>query len=136
MKYSWNGAKEDSWESLGQQEIKQVNSKGNQPWIFTGGTDAETEAPVLLLPDLKRQLTGKAPDAGKNWGQEEKGVTEDGSLDGIIDLIDMSLSRLWEIMTDRKVWSAAVPGVTKSQTRFSDWATTTIIYYCKLTICH
>ena len=52
--------------------------------------------------------------------QEEKGVTEDGSLDGIINSIGMSLNRLWEIMKDRKIWRVAVPGVTKSQTRFSD----------------
>ena len=56
-------------------KIKPVNPKGNQPWIFTGKTDAE--APILWLPDAKSQLTGKDPDAGKDWGQEEKGTTED-----------------------------------------------------------
>ena len=54
-------------------EIKPVNPKGNQPWIFIGRTDAE--APILWPPDAKRQLTGKDPDAGKDWGQEEKGTT-------------------------------------------------------------
>ena len=58
-------------------EIKPVNSKGNQPWIFIGRTDAEAEAPVLWLPDEKSQLTGKDPDTGKDWRQEEKGMTED-----------------------------------------------------------
>ena len=58
-------------------EIKPLNSKENQPWIFIGRTDVEAEAPVLWLPDMKSQLTGKDPDAGENWGQEEKGVTED-----------------------------------------------------------
>ena len=58
-------------------EIKTVNPKGNQPWIFLGRTDAEAEAPVLWPPDAKSWLTGKDPDAGKDWGQEEKGVTED-----------------------------------------------------------
>ena len=57
-------------------EIKPVNPKGNQPWIFIGRTEAET--PVLWPPDAKSQLTGKDPDAGKGWGQEEKGAAEDG----------------------------------------------------------
>ena len=58
------------------QKIKTVNPKGNQPWVFTGRTDAETEAPILWPPDVKSQLIGKDPDAGKDWGQEEKGMTE------------------------------------------------------------
>ena len=58
-------------------EIKPVNPKGNQPWIFIERTDAEGEAPVLCLPDSKSQLTGKDPDAGKDWRLEEKGLTED-----------------------------------------------------------
>ena len=57
-------------------EIKPVNPKGNQPWIFIGRTDAEAEAPVLWPPDVKSQLTGKDPDAGKDWRQQEKGETE------------------------------------------------------------
>ena len=56
-------------------EIKPVNPKGNQPWIFIGRTDAE--APILWPPDAKSWLIGKDPDAGKDWRQEEKGVTED-----------------------------------------------------------
>ena len=64
--------------SLGQQrEIKPFNPKGNQPWIFIGRTDAETGAPILWPTDVKSWLIGKDPDAGKDWGQEEKGVTED-----------------------------------------------------------
>ena len=58
-------------------EIKPVNPKGNQPWIFIGRTDAEVEAPILWLPDVKSWLFGKDPDAGKYWGQEEKEATED-----------------------------------------------------------
>ena len=57
-------------------EIKPVNPKGNQPWIFTGKTDAEAEAPILWPPDGKSKLIGKVPDAGKDWRQEEKGVVE------------------------------------------------------------
>ena len=61
---------------LDHEEIKPVNPKGNQSWIFIGRTEAET--PVLWPPDAKSQLTGKDPDAGKGWGQEEKGAAEDG----------------------------------------------------------
>ena len=58
-------------------EIKPVNSKGNQPWIFNGRADAEAEAPILWPPDVKNWLIGKDPDAGKDWRWEEKGMTED-----------------------------------------------------------
>ena len=57
--------------------IKPVSLKGNQPWTFIGRTDAETEAPILWTPDVKSQLVGKDPDSGKDWGQYEKGETED-----------------------------------------------------------
>ena len=56
-------------------EIKLVNPKGNQAWIFIGRTDAEAKAPILQSPDGKRWLTGKDPDAGKDWRWEEKGTT-------------------------------------------------------------
>ena len=62
---------------LDSKEIKPVNPKGNQPWIFIGRTDAEAEAPIFWPPDEKSQLIGKDPDAGKDWRQEEKGTTED-----------------------------------------------------------
>ena len=72
------GVGEDSWESFGQQgDPTVVNPKGNQPWIFIGRTDAGAETPILWPPDAKSQLIGKHTDAGKDWGQEEKGVTED-----------------------------------------------------------
>ena len=58
-------------------EIKPVNPKGNQPWTYIGRTDAEGEAPLLWPPDVKSQLIGKDPDAGKDWRQEEKGTAED-----------------------------------------------------------
>ena len=63
--------------SLDCKEIKPVNPKGKQSWIFIGSTDAEAEAPILWPPDTKSQLIGKDPDAGKDLGQEEKGATED-----------------------------------------------------------
>ena len=63
--------------SLDCKEIKPVNPKGNQPRIFIGRTDDEAETPILWPPDVKSQLIGKETDAGKDWGQEEKGTTED-----------------------------------------------------------
>ena len=58
-------------------EIKPVNPKGDQSWVFTGRTNAEGEAPILWPLDAKSRLAGKDPDAGRDWGQEEKGTTED-----------------------------------------------------------
>ena len=68
----------DSWEFLGLQEIRPVHSIGNQSWIFIWRTDVEAEVLILWPPDAKSWLIGKDPDAGKDWGQEEKGTTEDG----------------------------------------------------------
>ena len=62
---------------LDSKEIKPVNPKRNQPWIFIGRTDAEVEAPILWPLDVKGWLIRKDPDAGKDWGQKEKGVAED-----------------------------------------------------------
>ena len=62
---------------LDSKEIKQVTPKGNQPWIFLRRTDAEPEAPILCPHDVRSWLTGKDPDAGKDWRQEEKGTAED-----------------------------------------------------------
>ena len=73
------GAWDDSWESL-ELKIKPGNPKVNQPWIFIRRTDAEAEAPILWPPDAKSQLIGKDPDARKDWGQEEKELTEDGMV--------------------------------------------------------
>ena len=74
-------------------EIKPVNPKGNQPWIFTGRTDTEAEAPLFWPSDAKSWVIGKDPDAGKDWGQEKKRATED-DMDGITESMDMSLSKL------------------------------------------
>ena len=58
-------------------EIQPVHSKGDQSWVFIGGTDVEAETPILRQPDAESWLIWKDPDAGKDWGQEEKGMTED-----------------------------------------------------------
>ena len=74
----WNVVLEKMLESpLDSKEIKPMHPKGNQSWIFIGRTDAEGEASILWPLDVKNWLTGKAPDAGKDWRQEEKGTTED-----------------------------------------------------------
>ena len=62
---------------LDSKEIKPVNPKGNQPWIFIGMTEAEAEAPILWSPDVKSQSTGKDPDAGINWGQEKELIEDE-----------------------------------------------------------
>ena len=74
----WTVVLEKTLESpLDCKDIQPVHPRGNQSWIFIGGTDAEAETPVLWPPDAKNWLIGKDPDAGKDWGQEEKGTTED-----------------------------------------------------------
>ena len=74
----WTVVLEKTLESpLDFKEIKPVNPKGNQSWIFIGKTDAETEAPIFWLPDVKNWLLGRNPNAGKDRRQEEKGTTED-----------------------------------------------------------
>ena len=86
---------------LGCKEIKPVNPKGNQPWIFIGRTGAEPEAPLLWPPDAKSQHFRKDSDAGKEWRQKEKGQQRIRWLDSITDYIDMNLSKLQEIVEDR-----------------------------------
>ena len=74
----WTVVLEKTLESLLDcKEIHPVHSKGDQSWVFIGRTDAEAETPILWPPHVKSWLTGKDPDAGRNWGQEEKGMTED-----------------------------------------------------------
>ena len=76
--FFWTVVLEKTLESpLDCKEIQPVHPKGDQSWVFIGRTDAEAEALVLWLPDAKSQLIEKDPDAGKDWGQEEKGATED-----------------------------------------------------------
>ena len=116
---------DNSWESLGQQE-NQTNPKENQPWIFTGWTDAEAEAPKLWPPDAKSRLTGKDIDTGKDWGQEEKEVTEDKMVDlhqphnGYeFEQTPGDSERQWSLVC----WSS------RSHTRLSDWSISTNCWY-------
>ena len=85
-----------------------------------------TEALILWPPDAKSRLTGKNPDAGKDWRQEKKEALEGEMVRWHLWLNRMTLSKLWEMLRDREAWHAAVYGVTKSRTWLSDWTRTTI----------
>ena len=102
---------------LDSKEIKPVNPRGNQSWIFTGRTDAEGEALVLWLPDMKSQLIGKDPDDGKNWRQKVKGMTEDQMVGWLYQLNGQEFE---QTPGDSEGQGVAVFGVVKSWTWLSN----------------
>ena len=115
--------------SLGRRSIKSIL---NQPWIFIGRTDAEAETPVLWRPDVKSPLIGKDPDAGKDWGKEEKGETENEMVGCHHQLNGYEFEQTLGDSEGQGSLVCCFHGVTKSQTSLSNWTTT--IWYSHKTI--
>ena len=117
----WTVVLEKTLESpLACKEIQPVPFEGDQPWDFLGRNDAKAETPVLWPPHAKSWLIGKDSDAGRDWGQEEKGMIED-EMAGSHHWLDGYESELREVVMDRETWRAVINGVTKSWTWLSNW---------------
>ena len=118
----WTVVLEKTLESpLDCKEIQLVHSKGDQSWVLIGKTEAKADTPVLWPPHLKSWLIGKDSDAGRDWGLEENGTTEDELSGWHHWSMDVTLSELRELVMDREASRAAIHGVPKSQTRLSNW---------------
>ena len=114
------GVGEDSWESLELQGDPTVHLKGDQSWVFIGGTDAEVETPVFWSPDANSSLIGKVPNVGNNWGQRRRGHQGMRWLDGITD----AMTWTWAIF--ERWWGTGRSGMLQSmgsQKFIHDWAT-------------
>ena len=107
--------------SLDCREIQPVNPKGNESWIFIGRTDVEAETPILWPPDVESWLIWKDPDAGKDWGQEEKGTTEDEIVGWRHWLNGHEFEQAIGLGDGQGSLACCSPRVTKSQTRLNDW---------------
>ena len=118
----WSMVLEKTLESpLDCKEIQPVHPKGDQSWVFFGRNDAKAETPILWPTHAKSWLIGKGSDAGRNWEQEDKCMTEDEMAWWHHRLVWVSLSELRELVMDREAWRTVIHGVAKSRTQLSDW---------------
>ena len=113
---------------LDSKEIKSVHPKGNQSWIFIGRTDAENEAPIVWPPYVKNWLIGKDPDAGKDWRQEEKWMTENEMVGWHHQLNGREFEQAPGVGDRQEAWCATVHGIAKSRTGLSDWTELTPVF--------
>ena len=118
LKIYWAGTLESP---LDCKEIKPVHPKGNQSWIFSRRTDADAESPVLWPPDAKNWLNGKDPDAGKDWRQEEKGMTEDAMVGWHHRLNGHEFEQAPRVGDGQRNLACCSPWVAKSWKRLSNW---------------